>query len=206
MAFPPERSERSRDTDYNIYFAYAEELSRVKIGVTIGPPQHRVNEIEIASPCAIREILCLRGHSLLERHLHAMFDCYRLRREWFRYEGELRKFVENPQRIVPHNPRFLWTRTVEINDGPSVEVGVFMDRLVRVTRGSELGEVARALNRSLKYMINDLQKACFTEAEFSVWRERLGDCYARTEEWFREGDHSVPTSGTRSAGLAQSAP
>lgn len=65
----------------------------VKIGFTaFTDARGRVAEIQKGCPYPFRVMVETRGGKPLEQALHAIFKDYRVRDEWFRYDGELREF------------------------------------------------------------------------------------------------------------------
>jgi len=92
--------------DYNqqigyIYYIYARELNRVKIGFTVRSIKERMGEFQTGSPTP----LSLLGYSVLqnpffiEQKLHFMFEPFRVRvdgqqiGEWFHAEGIVLNFI-----------------------------------------------------------------------------------------------------------------
>src|SRR5580698_4270893 len=65
----------------------------VKIGFTaFTDARGRIAEIQKGCPYPFRVIVETRGGKPLEQALHAVFKEYRVRDEWFSYDGELREF------------------------------------------------------------------------------------------------------------------
>jgi hypothetical protein len=73
----------------------------VKIGFTsFRDARGRVAELQKCCPYPYEVVLEAPGGKPLEQALHAIFDEYRLRDEWFRYTGELRAFCEALKPLV----------------------------------------------------------------------------------------------------------
>jgi Meiotically Up-regulated Gene 113 (MUG113) protein len=75
-----------------IYFIGSED-GRVKIGYSTKPGK-RLRAVQTGASTLLRLIAAVRGSPQDEQQLHAKFVDYRLRGEWFRFEGELRTYVE----------------------------------------------------------------------------------------------------------------
>lgn len=77
-----------------VYFIYAEEINRVKIGYTGDESaSYRVESIKTSSPIALRLIGTIQGDMKKEREFHRRFDQQRKHREWFEVSGELLSFI-----------------------------------------------------------------------------------------------------------------
>ncbi len=73
----------------------------VKIGFTsFRDARGRVAELQRFCPYPFEVVLEAPGGKPLEQALHAIFNEYRLRDEWFRYTGELRVFCEALKALV----------------------------------------------------------------------------------------------------------
>jgi Meiotically up-regulated gene 113 len=80
-----------------VYFVLAPKANMVKIGQAceIDPPTARLKALQTGSPEILQVILVLDYKPPFEENqLHFRFRDYREHGEWFRYEGELRKFIE----------------------------------------------------------------------------------------------------------------
>lgn len=77
-----------------VYFAYAPEVNRCKIGWTSRTPEERL-QFATDSPVAINVWGMLRASGeTIEYALHCHFQRLRVRGEWFAVDEELRNFVE----------------------------------------------------------------------------------------------------------------
>lgn len=74
-----------------IYFVRTGDF--VKIGFAKDLPR-RMTALRIGCPHPLELILAIKGHIGVESEMHIRFEQYWHRGEWFRYEGELRSFVE----------------------------------------------------------------------------------------------------------------
>jgi len=89
-----EHDEKRKQTKNCIYFIYAEEINRVKIGYTGDEgASYRVESIKTSSPVALRLIGTIQGNMKKEREFHRRFDQQRKHREWFEVSGELLSFM-----------------------------------------------------------------------------------------------------------------
>jgi hypothetical protein len=66
----------------------------VKIGFTRGPLKYRLADLQTAVPEKLAVLAVIEGSVADERALHKRFFAYRLEGEWFRFESELKTFVE----------------------------------------------------------------------------------------------------------------
>jgi hypothetical protein len=74
-----------------IYFIQAGPF--VKIGYT-GNIKARQNELRVGCPYEQKLLRTIPGGLKMEAMIHSMAARYHFRGEWFRYEGELKKWVE----------------------------------------------------------------------------------------------------------------
>jgi Meiotically Up-regulated Gene 113 (MUG113) protein len=80
-----------------VYFVLAPKANMVKIGQAceVDPPTARLKSLQTGSPEILQVILVLDYKPPFEENqLHFRFRDYREHGEWFRYEGELHKFIE----------------------------------------------------------------------------------------------------------------
>lgn len=78
-----------------IYFVYAEEVNRVKIGIANNAEQ-RLKDLRVGSPCELELLATFKDdqpNNLLENYLHGKFKKYRLHGEWFEYSDEIKNFI-----------------------------------------------------------------------------------------------------------------
>lgn len=69
-----------------VYFLFAEELQRIKIGLTAkGSFNSRIKDLQTGSPCHLRVIHYMDGGADLERELQRELRLYRFTNEWFCY-------------------------------------------------------------------------------------------------------------------------
>lgn len=83
----------ARRGDKRVYFALAEDQQLVKIGVGRNVWK-RLEQIQTSCPYKLRIVAVLEDGHLKEQELHRRFAAYRLQGEWFRYEGELKSFID----------------------------------------------------------------------------------------------------------------
>jgi len=87
-----------------LYFILDETCNAVKIGVSINVNQ-RFKNLQGDNPHSLKilKIIEFKGYDWktaacksrrLESKTHEKFKDYQIRREWFRYEGKLRNFIE----------------------------------------------------------------------------------------------------------------
>lgn len=81
-------------TDGHVYIMQCGDLPRVKIGYSINPERRLRQLITTGVPDDLRVIATIPGPPALERDYHRQFADYRVRGEWFRYEGEVKQWVE----------------------------------------------------------------------------------------------------------------
>lgn len=85
-----------------IYFV--ECAGHIKIGKADNW-RKRISSIRTASPLEVEILVILQAHVGFERDLHAKFEAYRHRGEWFRDSQEIRDFikkVKTSKLFVPH--------------------------------------------------------------------------------------------------------
>lgn len=75
-----------------VYFAMAEGL-RIKIGYSTDP-ERRIREMQTGASAPLRLIATIPGNPATEREFHKRFKEYRLHREWFKFAGKLRLFIQ----------------------------------------------------------------------------------------------------------------
>jgi len=80
-----------------IYFIYAEEVNRVKIGKSV-KLDRRLYELQCGSPVKLELILSFEAPEIVERKLHALFDQYRVMGEWFEFVEPIRDFILSLER------------------------------------------------------------------------------------------------------------
>lgn len=87
--------ERAELSPYSrVYFIQEESIEAIKIGTSTNV-QNRVYTIGVNTPHRVKPLATMYGGSSTERMLHSLFDHARIhkRREWFRPEPELLRFV-----------------------------------------------------------------------------------------------------------------
>lgn len=77
-----------------VYFLYADEVERVKIGTTTNLPG-RFSDIACTSPVRLKVILCISGDSLLEKKFHRIVAKSRLHGEWFEFDERVKTLMLN---------------------------------------------------------------------------------------------------------------
>jgi hypothetical protein len=75
----------------NVYFIQCGEF--VKIGKADNP-RVRLSELTTGNPLDMKLLYAVPGCENVERSLHRWFRTYHHRGEWFRFEGELRDWIE----------------------------------------------------------------------------------------------------------------
>lgn len=82
------------------YFILAHGANAVKIGKALNP-ETRLAELQVGNPDELDLLLVLPHSAPFEEHqLHWRFDRYRIRGEWFKYEGILKDFIHK-KRLNP---------------------------------------------------------------------------------------------------------
>jgi hypothetical protein len=76
-----------------VYFVAAAASGLIKIGFTVDLPG-RLMELQTGSHVELDTLLTIPGAPALERQMHGRFAAQRARGEWFRREGDLKKFLE----------------------------------------------------------------------------------------------------------------
>lgn len=101
-AHPTEREARQQwiDAPEHVYFIYS--AGRVKIGYSTDWFK-RMETICVACPHQAELILVMPGNRKMERGYHALFSDYRETGEWFRLDGDLRRFLD--MNASPGRPR-----------------------------------------------------------------------------------------------------
>jgi hypothetical protein len=74
-----------------VYFVKCQEY--VKIGHST-KPMSRIADLQTSSPYPLEILLLMPGNSATERELQSIFSEYHHRNEWYRYDGELKEFIE----------------------------------------------------------------------------------------------------------------
>lgn len=80
-----------------IYFL--RRRNRVKIGFATNLVR-RISELNTGSDEPLELLLALRAHPQAERKVHRRFAAYRCQGEWFRFEGELKAWIEEKNTIT----------------------------------------------------------------------------------------------------------
>lgn len=94
---------------WHTYFVTRESVHHKPVYVKIGKsrdPVSRVNNLQTSSPTKLRTLFILEGDR--ERELHALFAEYRVRGEWFRVEGALKKFITEYLNTPQGPPFYDW--------------------------------------------------------------------------------------------------
>lgn len=73
-----------------VYFA--RQGSLVKIGMSVNP-RERARKMQVGATEEIELLCAIPGGADVERNLHAAFEAYRVRGEWFRLEGHLADYI-----------------------------------------------------------------------------------------------------------------
>lgn len=92
------RKEAWRDKPTNIvYFVLCPVTNRVKIGTTTHDPDSRLETLKTGASTGDKYqmlITMVDFEDGAEKNIHRIFDKYRVYREWFRYEGDLKQFLK----------------------------------------------------------------------------------------------------------------
>lgn len=75
----------------HLYFIKCGEFLKIGIAADV---RKRVKDMEMNNPHEMEVIHVMLGKRKEEKELHLRFADYRHRNEWFRFEGELREYVE----------------------------------------------------------------------------------------------------------------
>lgn len=91
---------RSPIIGFSVYFVQPEGSDKVKIGLT-NDLEARLKSFQTGSPepfVVLHQIMtpARRCSERMERKLHRRFDSYRYNGEWFRLEGELADYLDDP--------------------------------------------------------------------------------------------------------------
>lgn len=84
-----------------IYFIYAEQVERVKIGFTRTSVEKRLSELQCGSPVPLTLLAIIGGTVKHEQELHRLFKRFHVRGEWFEYHDEIKAFIAQ---IPPYSP------------------------------------------------------------------------------------------------------
>lgn len=82
-----------------VYFIGNKQNKVVKIGYTISKIDQRVSVIQANCPFIIECMLLIEGLKDTEQYLHKLFKDEWIRGEWFKLEGEVEKYLNNPTKI-----------------------------------------------------------------------------------------------------------
>jgi len=97
------RAMRSASNPHTLYIISVND-EYVKIGFTaFKDARGRIAEIQKGCPYPFEVLVEAPGGKPLEQAIHAIFESYRHRNEWFRYEGELRCFCEQLSKVPKPN-------------------------------------------------------------------------------------------------------
>lgn len=77
-----------------VYFVGSPAMKAIKIGVTQRHPRWRLETFRTSSAAEVFPIGVLPGGPCEETWIHSIFDRHRMHHEWFRCEGEFRRFLE----------------------------------------------------------------------------------------------------------------
>lgn len=86
------RRPRRRPASSWVYFALADEVRRVKIGMSVSP-RDRISTINADSPVAVRLVGTMPGTAENESALHRRFRHLHVKGEWFEYRDELADYI-----------------------------------------------------------------------------------------------------------------
>lgn len=77
-----------------VYVVQPEQEPFVKIGFTASPMSARLADLQVGNPRALRVIERIPADEMAdEGTIHVILDEYRVRGEWFRYEGDVFSMV-----------------------------------------------------------------------------------------------------------------
>jgi hypothetical protein len=86
-----------RRTSGHVYFIRNGRRKQIKIGFGVSY-KDRIGTLSTSSPETLTVLATMPGDIGTERELHRRFAEYHIRREWFRFEGELAEFVAGLQK------------------------------------------------------------------------------------------------------------
>ena len=86
-----------------IYFVQAGEEGPIKIGVAENV-ERRIAGLQVAHFVDLKLRLMLEGDDRHESYLHAKFEPYRMRGEWFKPVVQLLAFIESPEPFPKFSP------------------------------------------------------------------------------------------------------
>ena len=120
----------------------------VKIGYAANPDQ-RVASLRSSSPHVIRVLGVMEGSPGDERALHQMFAQHRIRREWFKWCGDIQDYIANM--ALPYRERMDGRR--QRNMGRTAQMGQkvrpeIRDRFVQACAARQITQTA-ALEQAL---------------------------------------------------------
>jgi hypothetical protein len=82
-----------------VYFIYAPEVDRVKIGITGGDIAKRFSTLQGQSPTELEMLGVMEATQFTEIELHERFRYCHSHREWFHMDRELKKFIEENSKM-----------------------------------------------------------------------------------------------------------
>lgn len=159
-----------------IYFLYAEEVGRVKIGYAQDVAR-RIGDIQNMSPCELTLLGTVRARYEEEAFAHAHFRGHRLHGEWFTLTNEMREIAESgkfPWGVLPN--------VIRIRRGerpPSSEMRVstvkkYERMRAYVLDGANALQLAKTFGKSLAHMQGEIDEMCrlgfMTEADLPALR------------------------------------
>ena len=78
-----------------IYFIQCGENGPIKIGYTQADPKHRLKQLQIGCPYKLKLIFVYQDNDReSESDIHAEFEDYRMRGEWFLPTGRIYDFID----------------------------------------------------------------------------------------------------------------
>ncbi len=81
-----------------VYFVQGETTGNIKIG-NAANPWARMRDLQMSSSEKLNILHVLHGGRPIEAAFHRRFKEYRIIGEWFRNEGALKDFIQNPDKI-----------------------------------------------------------------------------------------------------------
>ena len=112
-----------------VYFIWAEDTNKVKIGVSRGMPKERLKSCQTGSPVKLRFL----GYGpeenigINEKGLHRKFSIYRNQGEWFTLSQEIQEFFVEKFSNLGDSGCVFWNTVTEAFSYSSLPCGPYID-------------------------------------------------------------------------------
>jgi len=160
-----------------VYFVLSVMARAVKIGKSVNP-LNRLQVLQVGHPGELRMLAMQDGDERLERSLHIRFVKYRITGEWFRYEGEVRSYIDSliltpgdgiensPQHIAREGKRVEETRSqllewLNVKGSSSVLDDIFGQKASREIQINTIG------------VIDEIRKGCDKKGLYKLLEEAI---------------------------------